>query len=182
MRKLLSFGFLLSLAAVPCFAQSAPRWDVAAGYTYYNAPDGGTEGRNLNGGSASVAYNINRWLGAVAEVAVAHTNDYPDFSNTLQSYSVGARFSYRKHDHFTPFGEILGGLGRNTVTYYGQSNSFYAFAMNAAAGVDIGLGSKGKFALRPEIGYALFANEDGSENGVRVSFGFVYNIGQIGKK
>jgi hypothetical protein len=180
MRKLLSFGFLLSRAAAPCLAQNAPRWDVAAGSTYAFAEDGYGNAYNFNGGSASAAYNFNNWIGAAAEATVIYAY-VGGFGNTVQSYTAGPRFSYRKHERYTPFAETLVGFGRNTVNP-GCSEcifSYHAVSLNVDAGTDIALGSTGKFAFRPELGYALFANNSGASSLFRASFSLVYHIGHI---
>ena len=49
-------------------AQERKTIDVFAGYSYVraNPATSGTDGISLNGGSASVAYNFNKWLSGVA--------------------------------------------------------------------------------------------------------------------
>src|SRR5712664_4876513 len=64
-----------SLVGVTAQAQERKTIDVFAGYSYVraNRATSGADGFNLNGGSASVAYNVNGWLSGVADFG-AYTN------------------------------------------------------------------------------------------------------------
>ena len=64
---LLGFASLFALSAQ---AQDERKTvDVFAGYSYVraNPATSGADGFSLNGGSASIAYNFNRWLSGVAD-------------------------------------------------------------------------------------------------------------------
>ena len=64
MKRLLLLSFVLFLFALPSHAQSV---DASVSYSYFRL--GGSGGINQNGISGSVAYNPNRWLGAVGDRA-----------------------------------------------------------------------------------------------------------------
>ena len=61
----------------------------------------------LNGGSTSIAFNVNRYLGIVGDfggyrsnqLAFTNTNPYPvvNASGTVFTYMAGPRFSYRRN-------------------------------------------------------------------------------------
>ena len=58
----------------------------------------------MNGGSASIAYNANHWLGAGAGFAGDHSNNIlgTGIYGTLSTYLFGPRI--------TPFGQVLFGV------------------------------------------------------------------------
>jgi hypothetical protein len=180
MRPLLSAITLLTLAAIPCVAQSVPRADVSAGYAYFVStdPDGTTY--NYNGGTASFAYNTNRWLAAAADVAVLYTST-DGSGNIVQTYTVGPRFSYHSAHRATPFAQALFGVARNSEYNSGSyMGSYNAFLTYLGAGADIALGDSGKFAIRPEATYFV-ADTHPASSAARVSFSLVYNIGELDK-
>jgi len=86
----------------------------------------------LNGGSASVAFNVNRYLGLVADFG-AYTNSQIRFTGAYTStvnvtnsnvavltYLFGPRYSFRKYDRITPFAQVLfGGVHANQVVLTG---------------------------------------------------------------
>src|SRR5260370_38356682 len=69
--SLLAFAWLLGVAAQ---AQERQTVDIFAGYSYLraNPATAGFNSFSLNGGSASVAYNVNGWLGGVADFGGYH--------------------------------------------------------------------------------------------------------------
>jgi len=130
------------------WGQLTPKFEVAGMFSYINfAP--GTSFRNFNelGATGSFAYNVNRWLGLVAEVGGYHfdrqvfldpTNPQTQstISGNMQTYLFGPRLNWRRFDHFVPFGEVLFGAARGSSQVTGdQSQS--AFAMAVGGGVDV---------------------------------------------
>src|SRR5258708_33531049 len=105
---LLAFVSLFGAAA---YAQDTPKFDVFAGYSYVraNPATSGIDSFSMNGGSASIAYNANHWLGAVADFAGYHSNNIlgTGVDGTLSAYLFGPRTSYRRHSRNTPFGPDL---------------------------------------------------------------------------
>jgi hypothetical protein len=56
---------IFTLGSAPsAYAQDAPKWEIFGGYTYMraNIVVNGNQ-FNMNGGSGSVAYNLNNWFG-----------------------------------------------------------------------------------------------------------------------
>src|SRR5215510_7172174 len=91
---------VLAFSAVSAFAQeTAPKFDVFAGYSYLQANPGvnGVDSFHLHGGSASIAYNVTSSLSGVADFG-GYTNGNilrTGASGTLSTYLFGPRFSYR---------------------------------------------------------------------------------------
>jgi outer membrane immunogenic protein len=138
---------------------------------------------HLHGGSASIAYNVNRWLSGVADFGGYHSSDIlgTGADGTLLTYLFGPRVSYRHPSHFTPYGQLLFGVahiaGSNGLTFSTSNNSF---AMALGGGVDANLTHH--FSLRPiEVDYLLsHFNESGNgaqnQNNLRISTGVVFHF------
>lgn len=167
-------------------AQDTPKVEVFAGYSYvYSSTPipivAGVRGTNYNGGSASVAFNLNKWFGVVGDVGGYHTGSIggiplPIFgrvSANVYSYVGGPRFSYRA-DKFTIFAQSL--FGGAHASFLGTSTN--SFAMNLGGGADVNLSPR--FAIRViQAEYVLtrfnFAGllVPGSQNNARISTGVV---------
>src|SRR5713101_6864266 len=89
MRKAAWLCTLALALAVPAMAQDeTPKAEATAGYSYVRVnakatPTGGSEvsqGFNFNGGSSSVAFNLNRRLGVVVYFGGYHTSQSVTFS------------------------------------------------------------------------------------------------------
>ena len=100
----------------------SPKFELFVGYSYLQAVPKLAEGNRLvwlNGGSSSLAYNLNRHLGIVADLgdytnsqirfqgASLATVDVNDADGGVISFLFGLRLSYRKHDRLTPFVQLL---------------------------------------------------------------------------
>jgi hypothetical protein len=178
MRKLLFALLIFPLITAATQAQETPIADVAAGYSVIQVVKGFS--LTANGGSGSAALNITRWFGVAGDLGIYHATAGAGL--TALTYTAGPRFSYRHWKAVTPFGQVLLGgahvVSTSQATYNGPSN---AFALGIGGGADFGLGSSGRFALRPQVeyfGFGLpsdfgFGNATGT---VRVSVGLVYRI------
>jgi len=165
-------------------AQDAPKLDVFAGYSYFrdNPSTSGVDSFSLNGGSASIAYNANHWLSAVADFGGYHNGNILNtgVDGTLSTYLFGPRVSYRHSERITPFGEVLFGVAHASANVLGTSGSDNAFAMSVGGGVDVRLAHH--FSIRPvKVDYLLTRfNETGtgaqSQNNLRVSTGIVFHF------
>jgi opacity protein-like surface antigen len=195
-RKHVSITLLLAVAislglSPSARAQVAPKWEISGDYSYVRA-NVVTSGVpfNLNGGSGSVAYNLNSWFGLVGDVGVYHQGKVAgnNFSLTITTYEFGPRVSWRNHNHLTPFAQVLIGGGHAGGTLYtsslgaglaplGTSNDFN---FTAGAGVDWKI-SRG-FSIRlaqAEYLHSQFANRvDNSQNNFRLSVGIVFSFGK----
>ncbi|MFZ0821805.1 MAG: hypothetical protein WAM91_17210 [Candidatus Acidiferrales bacterium] len=192
----LFFGNLLLAGifvfAVLCVVQSAsaqepPKVDVSAGYSYmYGNVVVSGQGINLNGASGSVAYNYNRWLGFVFDLGTYYNGNVASTGQTLNvtTYLFGPRFSWRKNEKLTPFGQVLLGGGYAGGTLYAGGNSPLgaqnSFAMTAGGGLD--------WKVQPVISIRVFQAEylrtqfnngvNFNQNNFRFSAGVVFHFGK----
>jgi len=180
-----------------------PRFELFAGYSYLRAAPTQTDNRLMwmNGGSASVAFNVNRYLGLVADFG-AYTNSKMRFTGAYTStvdvdnsnvaalsYLFGPRLSLRKYDRITPFAQVLfGGVHANQVTLKDCTFSCTllpsqdTFAMTAGGGLDLRVHHH--LAIRiiqAEYLMTRFSSyttgSSGTQNDIRLSSGIVFRFG-----
>jgi hypothetical protein len=171
--------FLLSALAFlilpfPSRAQDTPKAYIAAGYSFLWIGQGFTF--FMNGGSGSVALNLNNWLGAVGDFGAYHAD--AGVSLAAETYTFGPRFSYRKWERLTPFAQVLVGGQHASAATTGFTNASNAFAFGAGGGADIGLDHAGKFALRPQLEYFGFRANGNTTGTVRFALEVVFRIGR----
>jgi opacity protein-like surface antigen len=99
---------------------------------------------------------------------------------TTYTYLFGPRVSYRKHDRFTPFGQILFGGAHQSVSAGGVSTSDNAFAMSLGGGVDAKLTDRFSWRVG-QVEYVLtrFPEATASaenQHNLRVSTGIVVHF------
>ena len=175
MKKFMWVALALSLVAIPSHAQQTPAADVSVGYSYFRV--GGSGGANLNGFSASGAYNANQWFGVVGDLGVYHGSP-SGVSVTATTYTFGPRFSYRESSKIVPFAQALFGGSHVSASAGGFSGSTNPFAFSFGGGADIGIGTSGKVALRPQVDYFGLRSNGSTSNCVRISVGIVFHIGE----
>lgn len=166
------------------FSQDTPKFDIFAGYSYFrdNPSTSGVSSFNLHGGSASAAYNVNHWLGAVADFGGYHANNIlgTGIDGTLSTYLFGPRVSYRKFERITPFAQTLFGVAHASGSGFGVTSTDNAFAASFGGGVDVKLSHR--FSIRPaQVEYLLtrFPETTGNrqtQNNLRVSTGVVFHF------
>jgi opacity protein-like surface antigen len=185
LKLLVSLLAVVSFSATSAFAQeSAPKFDVFAGYSYLQANPGvrGTDSFHLNGGSASLAYNVTHWLSGVADFGGYTNGNILRVGNggTLSTYLFGPRLSYRHYRRITPFGQVLFGTAHASASSFGTAGTQNAFAMTAGGGLDYKL--LDHLSIRPfQTEYLLTRFREGTlsarnENSFRVSTGFVFRF------
>jgi opacity protein-like surface antigen len=186
LRAVVSLLGFASLIAVAAQAQEERKTiDVFAGYSYVraNPASSGADGISLNGGSASVAYNFNKWLSGVADFGGYHAGNIlgTGAEGTLSTYLFGPRVSYHRFGRVTPFGEVLFGVAHTGTELLATPNSQNAFAMTIGGGIDYRLNSR--FSIRPaKIDYLLTrfnelnVNNAQTQNNLRVSTGIVFRF------
>ncbi|HUK53810.1 MAG TPA: outer membrane beta-barrel protein [Candidatus Binatia bacterium] len=121
-----------------------PHWEWFMGYSYLNGRVGsGIKSYNGNGGSTSLEYNLNHWIGLVADLGGYETGKIGDVGvNVTQfTYLFGPRLNYRFGDNerHTLFGQVLLGGDHTSASFAGLSGSDNTFAMSAGGGLDLGL-------------------------------------------
>jgi outer membrane protein OmpA-like peptidoglycan-associated protein len=179
-----------------------PRVELFLGYSYVRAIPTLAAGNRLdwlNGGSASLAFNVNHSLGLVADFG-AYTNSQMRFTGAYTStvnvnnanvaafsYLFGPRLSFR-HGRVTPFVQALfGGLHANQVTLDGCKSSCSllpsqdTFAMTAGGGLDLRVHRH--FAIRIIQAEYLMTRfnsyttgNSGTQNDMRLSAGIVFRM------
>ncbi|MGD0630327.1 MAG: hypothetical protein ABR987_13305 [Terracidiphilus sp.] len=175
------------------------------GYSYLRAVPSLTSGNRLmwlNGGSTSIAFNFNRYLGLVGdfggfnETRILLTTGNPPIAagpyeaveaGTVFTYLAGPRLSYRKHDRITPFAQILfGGIraSQETVCTVCAPSlpAENAFALTAGGGLDVRVHHRLAIrVIQAEYMMTRFENlttaGSGSQSDVRISTGIVLRFG-----
>jgi hypothetical protein len=184
----LALGVCAALGVSPTRAQEAPpKVDVSAGYSYmYGNVVVSGQAINLNGASGSVAYNFNRWVGAVFDLGSNYNGSVGGNGRSLgvTTYLFGPRVSWRKNKKVTPFAQVLFGGGHAGGTLYtgganplGTQNSF---ALTAGGGMD--------WNVRPMIAVRVFQVEylrtqfnngvNFNQNNFRFTAGVVFHFGK----
>jgi hypothetical protein len=160
-----------------------PQFEVSGTYSYVraNAANSGG-GYNLNGGSASFAYNFSDRVAIVADGGIYRFGGLPSgFDSTMYTYLFGPRFTFRKVRRVTPFVQGLLGGGRLNASSGGISAGENAFSMAIGGGVDWPL--RGRFSIRLiEAEYLLtrfdsVTGASATQNDVRISTGLVFRFG-----
>jgi opacity protein-like surface antigen len=158
-------------------AQDMSKIDVFGGYSFAHLSADGF-GINFNGGSGSIAYNANSWLGIVADFGGYHTNSEGESGN-LFTYMFGPRVSMR-HGKLKPFVQALFGGGHLSASGdCGDSEECSAsengFAMTLGGGVDWAATEHIGIRLA-QIEYFHTHFENTGENGIRFSTGVVFSF------
>jgi hypothetical protein len=191
-------------AAMPYAANTndpgMPRAEIFLGYSYLRAVPTLATGNRLvwlNGGSTSIAFNFNHYLGLVGDFGGFNDTELrlggnpttvPDSSGNVFTYLAGPRLSNGNH-RIVPFAQVLfGGVHASAVTLSSCSAncallpSETKFAMTAGGGLDIVIHRH--FAIRiiqAEYLMTRFENPtSGSaagQNDVRLSSGIVFRFG-----
>lgn len=179
MRKLLisiALGSLMfSLAHAQDTTETAPQAEVYGGYSY--------AGSGSNGFDVSIAANVNKWFGVVADFGGQYStfNDQ-GFTEKIRSHSylIGPRISLRKK-RATPFVHALfGGARVNTETdEFGPLVTFSdtSFAMALGGGLDVKVNEQ--IAIRAfQIDYLRTSFFGGTQNKGRIAAGIVFRFGK----
>jgi len=184
----------------------SPKVELFLGYTHFGTASTKTVAGNrmvgLNGGSASVAFNLNRYLGLVADIGGYNDNavqltgtgvNQPldtYASGTVYSFLGGPRLSFRNYSRFTPFAQaFFGGVYAGAVTVSNCSGSACTvlpsqktLSMTAGGGLDIRLVHHISLrAVQAEYMMtrfgALTTGASTSQNDLRLSTGLVFRFG-----
>ena len=184
-KLLVSLIAVVSIFGLSANAQELPKIDVSASYSYLHAYPGtsGVGGFNLNGGSASAAYNFRDWVSGVADFGGYHVGSANgvNVDNHVLTYMFGPRFTYRRYRRISPFGQALFGAARTGSGVFATGNSRTALATSFGGGVDWNV--RDRFSIRPlQFDYILthFPEATGSnnltQNNLRVSAGIVFHF------
>jgi outer membrane protein OmpA-like peptidoglycan-associated protein/opacity protein-like surface antigen len=183
----------------------APRFEWFLGYAFWRAVPAAFSNRMayLHGGSTSIAYNLNKYLGLVADFGGYDNSrltlfnpteiDTVNASGSAYTFLFGPRLSYRRHERFTPFAQALfGGVHASSVTISGCTGSpactplgsENTFAMTAGVGLDVSLAHhvawrliQAEYLLTRFRDTTSITEQTGIQNNVRLSTGIVFRFG-----
>jgi len=193
---------LLFIMGLSAWSQEPPKAEIFAGYSFVTAefpanpdPAAGKFRGSLNGWNASATFNVNRWLGAVADFGgyygsptkgttfkpancVLCTGNATATLHNMHTFAFGPQLSWRG-DSLTAFAHTLfgGATIREDMDFFGPlpriSNT--SFAMIYGGGVDLSLSPRWIMRLQPDY----FATKvlDRRQNNFRVSAGLVFRLG-----
>ncbi len=187
-----------------------PKVEVFLGYSRFGTGSNNTVTGNrmvgLNGGSASVTFNFNRYLGIVGDFGgyddsqlqlTGTGGNQPlvvNSSGTAYSYLFGPRLSYRNHTRFTPFAQVLaGGVHASAVTVNDCAGAGCmglpvqnSFAFTGGGGLDVRLTHRVSIrAVQAEymltrfqsVANGLSTGVGASQNDLRLSSGLLFGFG-----
>jgi len=178
-------AFLGCVSALRAQEESAvPRFEVGVTYSGFHADSGNNNSQlTANGGAGVFEYNINKWLGAVADLG-GYANTRNGIDDKAFTYLFGPRFNWR-HKRLTPYAQALFGGG---YAWSGtNSNNQNAFALAIGGGLDYALTRH--IAIKPiQVEYfrtqfdsarlgGATGNFGDHQNGVRYSAGIVFRLG-----
>src|SRR5262249_33363760 len=194
-RHFVMAGALILLASLPTLAQNYPGAEVSGGFSYLRLEGGG----NLYGWDASIAGNLNHWFGLVGEFGGHYGTGFDnafiivvptppgivsaDVDSNVYTFLFGPRFSYRKDRRLTPYGHVLPGFARTSVsvtlisptaTFHSSATST-AFAMALGGGVDLRLTRSLAFRM-VQADYLLTRFGETTQNNARITTGLVYRF------
>jgi hypothetical protein len=199
----------MSMAAAMPYSRGlnsyTPRLELFVGYTYLRVfPTVGFGNRIywLNGGSTSIAFNLNRYLGLVGDFGgfnetrlMITTGNPPQATGPFEAVDGGSaytflggpRVSLRSHLRLTPFAQALfGEMHATQVSLCPNCTSILpaqnAFAMTAGGGLDIRLTHRLAIrAVQGEYFMTRFKNlatgKSSAQNDARLSAGLVFRFG-----
>jgi hypothetical protein len=171
-----------------------PDLEISGGYSSLlaNFKTSGTR-FNLIGGSYSLDYYKNNWLGLVGDVGVYHQGNIAasGFGLTLSTFQFGPHIRIQHHTRLTPFAELLLGVGHAGGSLYTRSLGTGLSPLGVNNGFLLTLGGGADWKLTPRIGIRLVQVEylrsqflNGSTNrqdNLRLSIGIVFHFGEDGK-
>jgi peptidoglycan-associated lipoprotein len=115
-------------------AQSATTGRIEAGASYdwtrANAPAGQCVCFSLNGGTGTVAYNLTRSFGLLAEVGGSHANNLNGTTQSVTTYTylAGARYAVPAGPRASLYGQALFGTTHEASNYtYVADKSAFTF-------------------------------------------------------
>ena len=179
-RLALLCGAMLLFAGIASAQSDTPKVEVFGGYSFAHLSANGF-GANFNGGSASVSYNPNNWLGLVADFGGYHGG--ADIGNAnVYSYLFGPKVAFRRGS-VTPFVQALFGGARISGSGCADARVRPQASCGSASenGFATTLGGGLDWNATPHVGIRLIQAEyfmtrfvSTTENGTRISAGVVF--------
>ena len=183
--------FLLPLSLMGQLNQNpyaTPKAELMGGYSLIHL-----EGRDMNGWNASLAGNVNKNLGIVADVSGHYSTESSsglpastESKLNFHSFLAGPRVTERSYKWLTPFAHALFGASRvnaratrsgSQVTASSASNDLTGFAMALGGGLDINASDRFFFRLI-QADYFLIRADKVKHEGLRISAGILFRFGK----
>ncbi|HYL92239.1 MAG TPA: outer membrane beta-barrel protein [Alphaproteobacteria bacterium] len=192
---------LLGCTATILAAQETPKIELFGGYNFTHVKLLGDHDplTNGNGWTVSAAFNLNKWVGIVADGSGAYSSHpnspigivcFPAITlcsvpadathRKLHTYTIGPQFSYRTSSRFTPFAHILIGGGYVSITdtfpggHVTEANGSHVLTLGG--GVDYRLTDRVALRTQTDLQQSRFFDEH--HDGFRLSTGLVFNFGK----
>ena len=198
MRKFIALAVLVLGMSFLAAAQEVPQVEIFGGYSFlhldkqdlqsYVSPTTSIN-QNTNGWEASVQYNINKWLGGVADFGGNYGGSLisdPSVPGSIGGGSYNFLFGPQVNIRGNKMKGFVHALFGVNHLYLNQSTSLgtpaasdNAFGMALGGGVDVKVSKR--FAVRVGQFDYLMSNHDfgmGHQNNFRYSAGVVFNLGQ----
>lgn len=165
-----------------------PHWQAFLGYSFLDFRPGpivtGTE--KLNGGSGSLTYYMNQYVGLTFDFGGYHTGTLNYGSGNVSvdatgyTYMGGPRFALRNASRWTPFAEVLFGGVRGSGAMFKATPSENAFGVLAGGGLDVMLTKHVSLRLVETDYFFSHVNiptSSSNQNNIRISSGILFNWG-----
>ncbi|WP_263377604.1 OmpA family protein [Granulicella paludicola] len=172
-------------------ATEVPKFDVSLGYNFLrsNAPPSGCSCFDANGGYASAAFHVTRWLSFEGEVTGQHQTNISNLgqSLTLLTFAGGPKVSYPGH-RLVPFGEVLIGGAHGSDSYFptGTTYSSTASSLTLSTGGGLEVGINKLISVRAfDVQYLKTELPNGTnntQNHLMASAGIIFKFGDVIKK
>ena len=183
MRRLLLLCGLVLCMSRSAMAQQTPKFELFGGYSLMRA-DFDVTNPNMNGWNASLAGNVNKWVGLVADFGGHYETPTilgVDVDVRRHLFLFGPRVSFRQSAKATPFVQALFGVVHDRVKVLGVAATDTSLGMALGTGVDVRVidweGANVAFRLF-QAEYVMTRFSDQTQNNIRLSFGFVFRFGK----
>jgi opacity protein-like surface antigen len=179
--------FMALVLPVSVIAQDSPKTELFGGYSYSRI-----EGAGLNGWNASIAQDLTRHFGIVADFGGNYKSESETVSGVnasararLYSFMFGPRFYSRFSERWTPFAHALFGATHASIKATGStggtsvslSDSDTAFSMAYGGGIDYQV-SRSLAVRLVQADYMILRSGGENTNGARISTGIVFRLGK----
>ena len=177
----LSLGFCAT-AQAQWTPYATPEFEASGAYSFARANGSNSTSFATNGASGAFTYNFKFWLSAVGDGAWYHFGGLPtNLSSYMITYAVGPRITFRYHQHFIPFVQVLAGGARLSASSDGTHATENGLLIMPGVGIDLALHHH--FAIRAlQVDYMAtrFGVANGSnatQNNFRISGGIAFRFG-----
>jgi|SRR5882724_2959799 len=187
MKRITALLALSAAAAASAVAQEIAPSMAEVGMTFSSTtfyPGGGAPSFTGLGGSGTLAFNVNKVLGVVADLGAYHNGGDANFNPTTFTYLFGPRLNLRR-SRVTPYIQALFGGAHVSSSLVdpntGAAVSENGFAAAFGGGLDVRVSNH--FAVKPfQLEYLRTQlpnvwNTSGTQNNLRYSAGVVFSFG-----